>query len=87
VRCVSKALRFYALATEEPANILTRREREVAVLIGRGFSNRRIAEDLEITERTVETHAGKILRKLGFSSQTQIATWIIEQGLLPVDPD
>jgi DNA-binding NarL/FixJ family response regulator len=44
-------------------------------------------EDLEITERTVETHADKILRKLSFRSRTQIVTWVIEQGLLPVDPD
>lgn len=59
---------------------LTRREREVAVLIGQGFTNHRIAEELGITERTVETHVGKVLRKLGLRSRTQIATWIMRQG-------
>ncbi len=72
---------------DKPANILTRREQQVAVLIGRGFTNLRIAGDLEITQRTVETHVSKILRKLSFHSRTQIATWVIEQGLFPVDPN
>ena len=67
-------------------NTLTRREREVAVLIGRGLTNRRIAEELEIAERTVESHVSKILRKLGFHSRTQIATWIVQQGPLTGDP-
>ncbi len=59
---------------------LTRREREVAVLIGQGFTNRRIAEELGITERTVEVHVSKALKKLGLRSRTQIATWIMRQG-------
>jgi len=88
----------YALSMEEPStriapeswrrsDVLTRREREVAVLIGRGFTNRQIAEKLVITERTVQTHVSRILRKLGLRSRTQIATWMIEQGLYSIDPD
>jgi non-specific serine/threonine protein kinase len=73
--------------TDKPSDILTRREREVAILIGRGFTNRRIADELAITERTVETHVSKILRKLGFRSRTQVATWIIEQGPSVGDPN
>ncbi len=56
---------------------LTRREHEVAVLIGQGFTNRRIAEEIGITERTVEVHVSKVLHKLGLRSRTQIATWIM----------
>jgi predicted ATPase/DNA-binding SARP family transcriptional activator/DNA-binding CsgD family transcriptional regulator len=59
---------------------LTRRERGVALLIGRGYTNRRIAEELGITERTVEVHVSKVLRKLGLRSRTQIATWIMRRG-------
>jgi predicted ATPase/DNA-binding SARP family transcriptional activator/DNA-binding CsgD family transcriptional regulator len=70
-----------------PADGLTRRERELAVLIGRGLTNRRIAEEMAISERTVETHVSKILRKLGLRSRTQIATRLIEQGLLSADPN
>jgi len=69
------------------ADGLTRRERELAVLIGRGLTNRQIAEKMAISERTVETHVSKILRKLGLRSRTQIATRVIEQGLLSADPN
>ncbi len=64
-----------------PSDPLTRRKRKVAVLIGQGSTNRRIAEELAITERTAETHVSRILRKLGLRSRTQIAAWTIEQGL------
>jgi non-specific serine/threonine protein kinase len=58
---------------------LTRREREVAVLIARGQSNRQIAEELVIAERTVANHVENIFNKLGFRSRTQVATWITER--------
>jgi len=64
---------------------LTARELEVAVLIGRGHTNRRIAEDLVIAERTAETHARNIREKLGLSSRSQIAAWIAARGLLTAD--
>ena len=54
---------------------LTPRELEVAVLIGRGYTNRRIAEALVIAERTAETHARNIREKLGLSTRAQIAAW------------
>ncbi len=60
---------------------LTGREREVAALIARGKSNREIADNLVVSERTVETHVGNILFKLGFASRTQIAAWVVEVGL------
>ncbi len=60
---------------------LTPREREVAALIARGKSNRAIAEALVIGERTVETHVGNILSKLGCISRAQIAAWAVEKGL------
>jgi predicted ATPase/class 3 adenylate cyclase/DNA-binding CsgD family transcriptional regulator len=61
---------------------LTRREREVAVLIARGLTSREIASELVITERTAETHVEHILDKLGFHARSQIAAWAGEQGLL-----
>lgn len=62
------------------ASDLTRREREVARLIAQGLSNRAIAEELIITERTVEGHVSNILAKLGFRSRAQIATWVAERA-------
>ena len=56
----------------EPLSELTRREREVAVLIGRGLTNRRIAQELTLSKRTVDNHVRNILKKLGLDRRTQI---------------
>jgi DNA-binding CsgD family transcriptional regulator len=61
---------------------LTQRERQVAVLIAQGLSNREIADALVISSRTVETHIANILFKLGFTARTQVAAWVVEKGLL-----
>jgi predicted ATPase/DNA-binding SARP family transcriptional activator/DNA-binding CsgD family transcriptional regulator len=52
---------------------LTRREQEVAHLVIRGLTNRRIAAELSISERTAGNHVAKVLRKLGLRSRAQIA--------------
>jgi tetratricopeptide (TPR) repeat protein len=61
---------------------LTGREREVAVLIAQGKSNRAIADELVVSERTIEKHVERIMSRLGFTSRVQIATWVLEKGLL-----
>lgn len=61
---------------------LTARERQVARLIAQGGSNREIAEELVIGERTVESHVANILSKLGFTARTQIAAWAVNKGLV-----
>lgn len=68
-------------AAREAAGGLTAREREVAVLVARGRSNREIAAALVIGERTVQTHIGNIFAKLGCDSRTQVAAWAVEHGL------
>ncbi|MDE3092101.1 MAG: helix-turn-helix transcriptional regulator, partial [Chloroflexota bacterium] len=60
---------------------LTEREREVAALVAQGKSNREIADTLVVGERTVETHVGNILSKLGFTSRAQIAAWSVEKAM------
>jgi predicted ATPase/DNA-binding CsgD family transcriptional regulator len=60
---------------------LTAREREVAILIAQGLSNRAIAAALVVGVKTVEAHTSRILMKLGFSSRAQIAAWAVEKGL------
>jgi DNA-binding NarL/FixJ family response regulator len=54
---------------------LSRREQQVAQLVARGLTNRQIAEELFVSERTAENHVQHILAKLGLSNRTQIATW------------
>ncbi len=60
---------------------LTARERQVAACIAHGRSNREIADELVISEKTAERHVANILLKLGFNSRTQIAVWSVEKGL------
>ncbi|MER7395694.1 LuxR C-terminal-related transcriptional regulator [Streptomyces sp. NPDC000151] len=58
---------------------LTRREHEVAELVGQGLSNREIAERLVISKRTADAHVEHILGKLGCSSRTEIAPTLAER--------
>ena len=60
---------------------LTERERQVAEMIAKGASNREIAAALVLSERTVETHVGNILSKLGFESRSRVAAWAVQKGL------
>ena len=60
---------------------LTDRERDVAALITRGYSNREIADRLVLSERTVETHVRSILDRLAMSSRAQVAAWAQAHGL------
>jgi DNA-binding NarL/FixJ family response regulator len=61
---------------------LTRREREVLELIALGHSNKRIALALGIAEKTVKTHVGHLLAKLGVSDRTQAALYAVQHGLV-----
>jgi NarL family two-component system response regulator LiaR len=61
---------------------LTPREREVLILIARGRSNKRIALELGVAEKTVKTHVGHVLAKLGVSDRTQAALWAVRHDLL-----
>lgn len=61
---------------------LTEREREVAVLIAQGKTNREIADTLVVSLRTIETHVSTILSKLGVPSRSRIAVWATGVGLV-----
>jgi DNA-binding NarL/FixJ family response regulator len=64
---------------------LTAREVEVLRLVGTGASNKEIAFQLGISERTARTHVSNILGKLGLASRTQAALWAVREGLVQVD--
>jgi DNA-binding CsgD family transcriptional regulator len=61
---------------------LTAKERQVALLIAQGKSNKEIAETMVVSHRTVETHVSNILSKLYLVSRAQIAVWAVEHHLL-----
>ncbi|KAA1426149.1 ATP-binding protein [Nocardioides antri] len=62
-----------------PASPLTPREQQVAELVARGMTNREIADELVIAQRTAETHVEHILSKLGFNNRSQVASWVTER--------
>jgi non-specific serine/threonine protein kinase len=55
--------------------LLTPRELQVARLLAQGSSNKEIAAELVISQRTAEGHVERILTKLGFASRAQVAAW------------
>jgi DNA-binding CsgD family transcriptional regulator len=70
------------LSSAEPEPIrLTRRELEVAELVGRGLTNREIAKRLVLSERTAQNHVQHILTKLGLANRSQVAVWVNSRKL------
>lgn len=61
---------------------LTEREREVLSLIAQGRSNKEIARDLTLSEKTVKTHVSNIFAKLGLSDRTQAALFAVRHHLV-----
>jgi NarL family two-component system response regulator LiaR len=64
---------------------LTDRELEVLRLIARGRSNKEIASELVIAEKTVKTHVSNILAKLHLADRTQAALYAVRRGLADTD--
>jgi DNA-binding NarL/FixJ family response regulator len=61
---------------------LTPRQREVAVLIARGYTNQQIAAALVLTAGTVANHIEHILGRLNCHNRAQIAAWAVQVGLV-----
>ncbi|RHW29104.1 DNA-binding response regulator [Nocardioides immobilis] len=81
---VARKLTQLLIAPAHTATALTARERDVLVLVARGYSNREIADTLVISERTARTHVSNVLVKLNLASRTQAALWAIREGLAPL---
>ena len=62
--------------------LLSPRELEIAAMLAQGTSNRDIANELVISERTAEAHVEHIRNKLHVSTRGQIAVWAAQHGLL-----
>lgn len=74
-------VRLLAAGGSTPSR-LTAREREVLTGLARGRSNREIARDLSLSEKTVKTHVSAILTKLGVQDRTQAALQAVRTGLV-----
>ena len=67
---------------EVPGDPLTPRESEIVKLIAEGYSNKRIAEELVISEKTVERHRANLLEKLGMHDRVELTRYAIRRGLV-----
>ena len=81
---VTRRLAQQLVAPSDQLATLSARERDILVLVAAGKSNRQIATELTISERTARTHVSNILGKLRLSSRTQAALLAIQQGLAPM---
>jgi DNA-binding NarL/FixJ family response regulator len=63
--------------------LLTARERQICLLAAQGLSNQEIADRLNISPRTAETHRGNFMRKLDLKSQAELLRYAHEHQLLP----
>lgn len=70
------------LQRPEEGRLLTDREREILTLIAREYSNKQIAEELFISERTVETHRKNIFRKTGTNSLVGLIKFAYSNNLI-----
>jgi DNA-binding NarL/FixJ family response regulator len=84
---VLQAFSAPARPTASELEALTPREREVLHHLARGYSYKRIAVRLGISDRTVESHVGAVLRKLQLSSRHEVSHWAASRGLVVSDED
>lgn len=73
------------LAERMPAMDLTPREAEVLTCITRGRSNKEIADELSIAEKTVRIHVSSVLEKMGARDRTQATIFALQRGLVHLD--
>ena len=60
---------------------LTPTELRVVQFVARGMANREIAEELNVSQRTIESHVSNMLGKTGLHNRTELARWAIENGM------
>jgi DNA-binding NarL/FixJ family response regulator len=77
---------FFSAVHELPSRAafpdLTDRELQILDFVARGYTNRRIARELGLSEKTVKAHVSNILAKLGVSDRTQAALYAVRAGLV-----
>ena len=72
--------RAEARGEESDLDLLTSREREVLQLLAEGMSNREIADQLNISVKTVETHRSNMMNKLDVDSKTELTKYALRKG-------
>ncbi|HEY4177519.1 MAG TPA: response regulator transcription factor [Kofleriaceae bacterium] len=75
-----EAQAFIAAGDGHPASALTAREQQVMEMLARGMTNREIAEHLEISIKTVDTHRGHVLKKLALRNNSELTRFAVKHG-------
>lgn len=77
---LAHALREDPIPKDTEGAGLTEREEEILALIAKGYSNKLVARELDITEGTVKVHVKHLLKKLNLRSRVEAAVWAVRQG-------
>ena len=67
---------------EEAYQRLSMREREIFRLIAMGYTNRQSAEELYLSEKTIETYKSRLMNKLGFHSRIELVRYALRLGII-----
>ncbi|MGL5942457.1 MAG: helix-turn-helix domain-containing protein [Waterburya sp.] len=65
--------------------LLSMRELEIVELVVAGLSNHKIAQELEISKRTVDNHISNILKKTGTGNRVELVRWSLQWGKVCID--
>ncbi|MBQ3733759.1 MAG: response regulator transcription factor [Bacteroidales bacterium] len=79
---VSEIIHAVSTAKEHAEDLFTDREMDIVKLCAKGLSVKQIADELNISARTVETHKNNIFKKLGFNSTSELIRWVFEHGIV-----
>lgn len=80
-KTLCRAMRRYQGNSDITLGRLTAREREILTLLARGFSNKLMARELDITEGTAKVHVRNLLRKMKLRTRVEAAVWAVQNGL------
>jgi two-component system response regulator NreC len=72
----------HATSRQTSKDTLTHREVDVLLLLARGYTNRQIAQELNLSQRTIEGYRSSLVSKLGFSSRVELMNYVEENGLM-----
>lgn len=79
---IEEYMRHIREGTRGPEDLLTARERQIVQLAAEGYKNREIAERLNISLKTVETHRANVMQKLNISDRVELVRYAIRAGII-----
>ncbi|NMA71404.1 MAG: response regulator transcription factor [Firmicutes bacterium] len=79
---IEEYMRHMREGTRGPEDVLTARERQIVQLAAEGYKNREIAEMLNISLKTVETHRANVMQKLNISDRVELVRYAIREGII-----